>query len=130
MRQEKKRKKLIFYSLCHILPSSHIWGSSKNVLKIRLKQSFMPSRPRSASTGMVTSHQQVLLSFCQINYSKRRKETRVSMLDSLLLGEVGRSRLSHCYHISLTFSILPGMKKGSMNPSPAELFCRSPCFTR
>lgn len=46
-------------------------------------EAFMPRRPRSAPTGMVTSHQQVLLSFCQINYSKRRKGT------SLLLGEVG-----------------------------------------
>lgn len=81
MRQKKKKENSSQFSYMGLFQKR-----SQNQAET---ESFMPSRPRSVPTGMVASHWQVLLSFCQINYSKRRKETGASTLDSLLLGEVG-----------------------------------------
>ena len=84
-------------------------------------QTSMTSRPRSEPIGMIKSHKQMLISFCQISYPKRRKLTRVLTLDQLTPG---RNGIGNCYHIGWTspLPLLSRMKKHSMNPSSTELF--------
>lgn len=81
----------------------------------------MPSRSRSEPAGMIKSHQQVLISFCQISYPKRRKLTRVLTLDQLTPG---RNGIGNCCHMGWTspLPLLSGMKKGWMNASSTERF--------
>lgn len=88
MRHNKRQKAYILLSMSLSSQLSYTGLFQKHFQNQAETEAFLPSWPRSAPTGMVAAHQQVLLS-CQINYSKGRKGTRVSVLDSLLLGEVG-----------------------------------------